>query len=78
MVELYPACRSTPMGFGPSAGWAQGLTDVVALDAGLPVDSRVHPDHVVSSHLPVWGSIIDDIWALEQTMVKRLLLGLSG
>lgn len=65
LVELYPACRSTPMGFGPSAGWAQGLTDVVALDAGLPVDSRVHPDHVVPSHLPVWGSIIDDIWALE-------------
>ena len=25
-----------PMGFGPSAGWAQGLTDVVAIDAELP------------------------------------------
>lgn len=62
---LYPACRSTPMGFGPSAGWAQGLTDVVTHVAGLPADQRVHPDFVVPSSLPLWGSIIDDIWALD-------------
>ncbi len=61
----YPASCSAPMGFGPSAGWAQGLTDVVAIDAQLPEDCRVHPDFVVPECLPVWGSIIDDIWALE-------------
>lgn len=61
----YPACQSAPMGFGPSAGWAQGLTDVVALDAKLPEECRVHPDVVMPEKLPVWGSIIDDIWALE-------------
>ncbi len=61
----YPACQSAPMGFGPSAGWAQGLTDVVAFDANLPQESRVHPDVVMPEQLPVWGSIIDDIWALE-------------
>lgn len=65
--EWFPACRSTPMGFGPSAGWAQGLTDVVTHDAGLPQDRRVHPDFVVPAGLPVWGSIIDDIWAMEHT-----------
>eukprot|EP00435_Cladocopium_sp_Y103_P038561 s430_g10.t1 len=63
--RLYPASCSAPMGFGPSAGWAQGLTDVVAIDAQLPQDCRVHPDFVIPESLPVWGSIIDDIWALE-------------
>ena len=62
---LYPAYRSAPMGFGPSAGWAQGLTDVVAFDAQLPQDQRLHPDMVVPEGLPIWGSIIDDMWALD-------------
>ena len=65
VTQLYPASRASPMGFGPSAGWAQGLTDVVPLDANLPQDRRLHPDFVSPSHLPIWGSIIDDIWALE-------------
>lgn len=63
--ERYPSCRSAPMGFGPSAGWAQGLTDVVAFDAELPQHQRLHPDIVVPEGLPIWGSIIDDIWALD-------------
>jgi hypothetical protein len=63
--QLYPASCSAPMGFGPSAGWAQGLTDVVAHDASLPPECRLHPDFVTPETLPVWGSIIDDIWALE-------------
>ena len=65
--RLYPASCSAPMGFGPSAGWAQGLTDVVTSDAQLPQDCRVHPDFVIPPGLPVWGSIIDDIWALEHS-----------
>ena len=53
------------MGFGPSAGWAQALTDLVAQDADLPEEQRLHPDRVTPSTLPIWGSIIDDIWALD-------------
>ena len=63
--KLFPASCSAPMGFGPSAGWAQGLTDVVAIDAQMPPDCRIHPDIVIPESLPIWGSIIDDIWALE-------------
>lgn len=63
--EVHPASRATPMGFGPSAGWAQGLTDTIAVDAQLPQSLRVHPDFVIPEGLPVWGSIIDDVWALE-------------
>jgi hypothetical protein len=53
------------MGFGPSAGWAQAVTDKITLDADLPHASRVHPDQIIPDELPVWGSIVDDIWALE-------------
>ena len=45
--EVHPASRATPMGFGPSAGWAQGLTDTIAVDAQLPQSLRVHPDFVL-------------------------------
>ena len=64
-VWRYPAACSAPMGFGPSAGWAQALTDVVADGAQLPHDSRLHPDFVVPLGFPVWGSIVDDIWCID-------------
>lgn len=62
---MYPAAQSAPMGFGPSAGWAQGLTDVVAKDADLPEDRRLRPELIIPGELPIWGSIIDDIWGLD-------------
>ena len=53
------------MGFGLAAGWAQDLTDVAT--ENLPDEFRVRFDHPVPRHLPVCGSILDDIWALEET-----------
>ncbi|CAK9026865.1 Uncharacterized protein SCF082_LOCUS17697 [Durusdinium trenchii] len=43
----------------------KGLTDVVANDAHLPEDRRLHPDLIIPGELPIWGSIIDDIWGLD-------------
>ena len=57
------------MGFGPSAGWAQALTEVVT--AELPKDKRLHPSQPVPVGLPVWGSICDDIWAMEEHLSDR-------
>ena len=65
LKRLFPASCSAPMGFGPSAGWAQGLTDTVTSRAGLPQEHRLHPDLVVPDSLPLWGSIVDDVWAIE-------------
>ncbi|CAE8597891.1 unnamed protein product, partial [Polarella glacialis] len=62
---LFPAAQAAPMGFGPSAVWAQAVTDKITLDADLPHASRVHPGQIIPDELPVWGSIVDDIWALE-------------
>eukprot|EP00973_Karenia_brevis_P074258 10317197-Karenia_brevis.AAC.1 len=62
---LVPCSCAAPMGFGPSAGWAQALTDKVTMS--LPADKRVRIDHEPPLSLPLWGSIEDDVWALEET-----------
>eukprot|EP00974_Lingulodinium_polyedra_P004403 411680-Lingulodinium_polyedra.AAC.1 len=31
----------------------------------MPAASRVHPSAPVPVCLPIWGSIVDDIWAVE-------------
>ena len=62
---VHPSSRATPMGFGPSAGWAQALTDLIARIANLPPEKRLYPGEVSPESLPVWGSIIDDVWALD-------------
>ena len=60
-----PCHRSLAMGFSCSPGWAQALTDVCTTAAGLPEEARVHPDRPSPECLPVWASIMDDLWALE-------------
>ena len=54
------------MGFGPSAGWAQELTNPATDSAKLPPDRRVQITEEVPAELPLWGFIIDDIWTLAQ------------
>ena len=61
---MVPLHCVTPMGFAPSAGWAQALTDHVTGIAGLPSSWRIVLGELAPAHLPVWGSIIDDVWAL--------------
>ena len=68
--QRFPASCSAPMGFGPSAGWAQGLTDTVTQRAGLPAEQRLHPDLLVPECLPLWGSIVDDVWAIEHAATQ--------
>eukprot|EP00974_Lingulodinium_polyedra_P079361 7686424-Lingulodinium_polyedra.AAC.1 len=55
------------MGFAPSAGWAQALADQGPAVAGVPLERRVRPDVPPPRDFPVWGSIMDDIWAVEES-----------
>ena len=64
--KMYPLCVAVPMGFGPSSGFAQAITDHVTDAAQLPASQRVKYASVMPRRLPVWGSIVDDLWALEQ------------
>ena len=57
---------AVPMGFGPAAGFAQGMTDAATAAARLPEAKRLVPDRLCPDALPVWGSIIDDVWTLEE------------
>ena len=65
-VEMFPVQRSVPMGFGPAAGWAQAVTDEAVLRAGLPTSQQVSATGTVPDSLPVWGSILDDVWAIDE------------
>eukprot|EP00974_Lingulodinium_polyedra_P049321 4740433-Lingulodinium_polyedra.AAC.1 len=54
------------MGFRASAGWAQCLTDAVVARAALPEERRVVANRDPPADFPLWGTIIDDIWAIDQ------------
>eukprot|EP00974_Lingulodinium_polyedra_P081929 7931603-Lingulodinium_polyedra.AAC.1 len=54
------------MGLAPSAGWAQAVTDLAASKAHVPEAARVRFDAPAPPDPPIWGSIIDDLWAIEQ------------
>ena len=55
------------MGFGPSSGWAQCLTEFTTATAQLPEDRRLVIDAAAPSDFPLWASICDDIWTAEET-----------
>jgi len=56
------------MGFGPAAGIAQGVTDVVTDRAQLPKSRQVKFAQVAPRSPPVWGSILDDLWAISEVL----------
>ena len=62
----WPLQKSVPMGFGPAAGWAQGATDAASAKANLDQDLRVVEGRPVPLQPPIWGSILDDLWFLEE------------
>ena len=58
-------CHTTwPMGFRGSCVIAQGVTDVVTEVSQLPQDRRCLPGISCPMTLPVWGSILDDVWVI--------------
>ena len=61
--KVHTAC---PMGFAGSAAWAQGLNEALSLRGGLPQGRRMVDGTVPPGRPPVWGSILDDIWAVDE------------
>ena len=66
-----PTHRSWPQGFKGSCLFAQGITDCATSMAGLPETSRLLPTLQVPLHLPIWGSILDDVWILRTNEVDQ-------
>ena len=51
--EVYPFHHATPMGFAPSAGWAQAASDTAFLKAKLPQDRRVTFEEPCPTEMPL-------------------------
>jgi hypothetical protein len=49
---IYPLRCAAGVGFSPSSGWAQALTDTCATHAALPVRVQVHMDRPCPPSLP--------------------------
>ena len=64
--EMYPVHRGVPMGFTAAASWAQAYNEAKAQQVGLPVERRLVDSQPPPSAFPIWGSILDDIWALDE------------
>ena len=64
--RLYPLHRACPMGFCASAGWAQAVSEEAAAAAELPTECRLRMDDPAPPAFPIWGSILDDFWAIEE------------
>ena len=64
--KRYPVHIACPMGFTGSAAWAQGLNEALSLRGGLPQGRRMVDGTVPPGRPPVWGSILDDIWAVDE------------
>ena len=70
-----PLHCATPMGFSPSAGWAQAVNDTVAERASLPQDRGVVFDRPAPLDPPIWGSIFDDMWSTYRMSGTHVLSG---
>ena len=62
----YPPHCAVPMGLTTSACWAQALTECIGEDALLPVRHRLVADQPPPEAFPVWGSIEDNFWVIEE------------
>lgn len=51
------------MGFKESVCLAQGLQDSFTAGTGFLDECRLNPLFPAPGHVPVWGSILDDVWA---------------
>jgi hypothetical protein len=54
------------MGFTAAAAWAQAYNEAKAVEVSLPRDARLIDSQPPPQRFPIWGSILDDVWALEE------------
>ena len=64
------------MGFAGGVPVGCGYQDCMTEEAQFPPELRLHPERPAPSRLPVWGSIIDDVWGLGQKQDEALFEGL--
>ena len=63
IATAFPVMTTSPMRFGSSAGFAQAVTDLATQD--LKEQVRLRFGAPMPMVLPIWGSIVDDMWVFE-------------
>lgn len=63
---MFPVHQGVPMGFTAAAAWAQAYNEQKAVEAALPDNARLVDGKPPPKDFPIWGSILDDVWAIEE------------
>ena len=61
---MYRFCAHSRWASKDRRRWPTGITEKVCEDAGLPPSQRVVPGIACPLAAPVWGCIMDDVWAI--------------
>ena len=69
--SMFPVHRGVPMGFTAAAAWAQAYNEQKAREADLPTESRLVDGSPPPACFPIWGSILDDVWAIEEDSTEQ-------
>jgi len=69
----YPCHQAWPMGFGPSASVAQAVTDACVARVDTDGASRLVAGGLGPTSFPVFGTILDDVWALDCVDTKPMM-----
>ena len=64
--QMFPVHQGVPMGFTAAAAWAQAYNEQKAVEAALPDSARLVDGKPPPKNFPIWGSILDDVWAIEE------------
>lgn len=62
--RFVPVMKAWPMGFRSSATVAHRLTEKICVESGLPAAARAAPSVPCLLSPPIWGAIMDDVWAV--------------
>lgn len=54
------------MGFTAAASWAQAYNEAKAAEVSLPACARLVDSKPPPTSFPIWGSILDDVWAIGE------------
>ena len=66
LPPMFPVHQGVPMGFTAAAAWAQAYNEQKAVEAALPDNARLVDGKPPPKDFPIWGSILDDVWAIEE------------
>ena len=66
ILQCSLSTKASPWVFTAAAAWAQAYNEQKAVKAALPDNARLVDGKPPPKDFPIWGSILDDVWAIEE------------